>query len=983
MGKISRKNKGRGKQSGARVSESPGPNAFGANSDAIDHLNASADAAGIDVDDFFGLTSSPPPASPPPPWATPEDPGKFVVGADGAGTGTVSLPRAVREGQPAFWGMPNGATTGSVTLGVNDQPGFTGTRASGTFSHQSNPTSTPAAPSGNNTSVTAGFGQSSVGQNQGSISGKHDRYAENGTGTHFTAGATYGKEVGTASGGVAISTPQGDGRTQAGVRGAVGSDGKVSVGADLSDTTKVAGGGTREDKTGFGFAGLLGESDRSMNLSRSSVTRKADGSVDRGSSGDVTIGSNEVSGRASVTKGPVTASLSGGVTLKFDEPKLQPDGRWAVEYVKTTSAGGSVGVEGTAGPLGVGASVGGNVAGSQTGKKFFASEAEAERFRHQGAHALPDVTSAEGVADMQVGEKAGVGSQADVGVDASLSLGMVGVGAGVKTGIVDAKDVVVVDEKWVDVTVSASRFRELTGTASVAAVGLSGSQKDETSEMQTLRFDRSTEEGRAAYASLMGGGKLGTTGYKVMSTTHGKAQTNSTKISAPLLNFEQSHRVAEDFTVMNTENGPATREDYVGEDSSGLRIPLVGHHKVETTGTATQVNNVGQGYVTNQAIDSNDAGSTSRALAKATGTTAEDVDGDTPRKWNVQNTYSPDQLASFVEQVRSGGASAAWLNTLGAEPLNALRRQLAAAGDDEDEQARAMSAFLAETGSKGDRVLRDNVGAPARTDVQVEGDRNFLGAAGWQAHRAQGEDLIAEAANPDVDPTRVIETSIAAINDLKPRLAALRDPSLYPELPEALREKEIARFQFVISQYDRAISRARKHPRVVCAPPPATQPSTPAHVERKSATTEPEELKQTRFATPAAAVAPTVSPMTAAVDRLREAVDGLDKVIRTEWRLLSVLRSEVRENSDGLSAITAMPGLALKHSAEAAERRVEGLEVEERGIQLAVAQAGTSPAQLIAALTRLVEIKKRVLAANREARLLYEDARSEISRSGN
>lgn len=670
--------------------------------------------------------------------------------------------------------MADAATGSSTSATIGYKPGEIGAKAA----HE----------------ATWSDGQGGTAKATGGVSIAQNR--KDGASAGASAGASHtdaSGNVSSASGGVIVGAG-GVAATAGGERVEKGPGGSttttaVSGGVDTSKRTVSVGGSRKyERKTKDAAGGEGGDK-----TTKTVVSGGVAAGVDEG--GALT----SIGGNVGVSRGPVTASLAGGIEITAKEP-VQVGRQWAVDWSKVTKGGAEVGASGGKAAKGS-AKVGGSRSQVLSGREVFPTQEAATVFQKNIGSRLPGdaapPATAEGALKLDVGESRTASSSTELSAGASVTLDLVTVGASGKASEGDGLTVTRVGKDDVDVTVSGDSMKS--GGAEIGAAGIKVGSRiyRKRAEGFTVRFNVTEADGKRAYEAFLAGRKI-LPGARIVEEV--VEQTSGTGTDIDLAGIA-SGSVTHETTERHVKGEKGKIDRYGGKEASSLSIWGLGSLSTDTAITGTEVNDQQRSYAVKSRVESTDATASGEELAAATGvrsTGASKASG----KWTVFSFFTDEDMKEFVSKARAGQV-VNQVRGCNMGPIEDLSARLKAARGDSDAEMKAVAAFVAEEGPRAvatirgnlDRYRPDQYGQQAKQqfDLLLDKDPYFTGPQG----RIEIEGRIAaygkRLQEPNADLKGIVSEAGQDVKQLREREKAISDQSRYTDLPIELRKAEIAR----------------------------------------------------------------------------------------------------------------------------------------------------------------------------------------------
>ena len=514
------------------------------------------------------------------------------------------------------------------------------------------------------------------------------------------------------------------------------------------------------------------------------VDRSWSNTNEKGTTRSTNVGAEfDKDGNASVSAGHSVSDKDGnsfkvsgkaGIEVYASEPEKHGN-RWVVTYKRTKSlsagAGGSY--------KGMGANAGVSKSGFEDGTRSFKTKEEAAEFREHAGERIKDAvdpTTVEGALSLEVGESRGTGGaiEGSLGGSASFEGATAGVsGHDKKTEEVDVRRVsgTVVEATYMK---ASEKGVDLEG-GGYGVTANAGHSSNKHSAV-TVRFDLGTSEGKAAFEKFGRDHQVPARGGKVVSTDDGKG--------------EESHDGMKIAGMGSAKYGQHTSEDTtVDEDGKHERYQGDNTHDVNTTRLSR--------FLGDKDLHSSVEIVSRQENDKAAGYSVEGkFSGDSGTHNRAQMRHLMGIEENFDESKVDKGHSGEW--TMSAE-LSAKAIAAVEKYDDrykglknDDDKMRALAQAVAEHGGNAINHFESMGGKSLTWDVELKGDKNFPGREGRvlteQKIRQFGAEL---AANPGSGPTVAGQVQ-AELDALKARRHAVADPKKYLDLPDALRNQQLA-----------------------------------------------------------------------------------------------------------------------------------------------------------------------------------------------
>ncbi|MDP2315010.1 MAG: hypothetical protein Q8P41_19070 [Pseudomonadota bacterium] len=548
--------------------------------------------------------------------------------------------------------------------GSGSQAGVEGTiEAGSTLSGSGKVTGSRTGANGNTTAGGAGAGREADGTWSGNADATRTRKNGDGSSTSTNGGlAVSEKGKVTATGGRTVEDANGNKKGTSGSGGYDAESGEASASFKRSNTDK--------DGKDLGSAGGSG----SLDLDG------ADGK--RGGKAEL-----------SASKGKKSVALSGGYTITVNKPE-KVDGRWVITYETELAGKISGGVKSK--KAGASANIGGSK--KKSGRKSFASEKEAQAFFD--APTLEGVpSSASDVRAMGEGDERGKESSFDAGVDGSVSLGAVEVGAGGSHSSSDYETLTKGKGGKVRMEVGHKELDEVHGSVGMAGVSAGAGKSWASQQSVTVEFDLDTDDGRRAYNHYQRFHALprGARGWKVVGSAKGSAETDSYSLGLLGVKVGSSHTVAS--SVERADGNKYERDS--GTDSTSVSVPLLGNYSRSHRLSMLQVNDGRSFFNTESTVKASDLDDVRSGMARSAMETEKGIGGSNKGTYRLQSAISEADMDKFIQVATSANASKMfnWHGGLHAtDGLEDLQNGLMRARGDKDTQRRVLARWVADEG---------------------------------------------------------------------------------------------------------------------------------------------------------------------------------------------------------------------------------------------------------------------------------------------
>lgn len=523
---------------------------------------------------------------------------------------------------------------------------------------------------------------------------------------------------------------------------------------------------------------------------------------------------NNPSVSASVTRNGWTVSAKAGSEVHASEPRAVGD-HWVVDWEKKLTAAGGGGAKG------VGVSAG--VSDSESGTRTFKTQAEAEAFRKNAAELLPsashDPTTVDGAMYLAIGESRGAGSTASGGVSLSASPTAGSIGVGASSESYHNVQVTRLSPSVFELTYAEGDKDSLSLSASTLGIGATAHSSDKTGKSRTVRVDVATPDGRAAFEKFTQNQGALAEGARLISESQMKGHDSGQNFGGPGFDHDRTGFTEEEVT--QDQRGKTERYTGGTRDEFESRIwGAKGHSKMSLQLDQTEVNDRDSTSAIHGSVDATEGRASFQHLADITGTVTNDASkAKSSGKWGVELELTEKIVDDFMasigtEKIRKMGIFD------GSDARNELRERLRDAKTSDDRK-RAMASFFADAGYEGEAlnaVRHELYGTPDRFhdvgyemmkrkpgenfhyDLSLPGDRNFRGLAGRKELEAKIEQLdTAIKQHPEAAGSlhgAITET----LTEVRRQRSEVADPKRYTDLPDELRENQVARLDQYIGQ---------------------------------------------------------------------------------------------------------------------------------------------------------------------------------------
>jgi hypothetical protein len=523
--------------------------------------------------------------------------------------------------------------------------------------------------------------------------------------------------------------------------------------------------------------GLAGKATRST-TSQTGTTRTLTGGATVDSKGNISAeGTVGVAGKSGTG---VTTTFKAGHRVDAGDPVEVAPGVFEVAYTVTDSR--AVGVGGsasrtTAGPS-VGASVGSSSATTQTGIRRFTSKAEATRFKGQAALMLqlggppPTLTTVAGALSIPVGETRGSGASQGENWGVSGSYGAT-IGYGEQTSTGSQLSVRRVSDQLVEVTSVVSRDKGKDWSISGGITNTKGSSASSAFTV-VYQFDLGTTQGQQAYELYTRTGLPMPLGTRLVSTTESKgAEDHDKVVVGPLGQAQWTGRTFESRTTSDKGVSKVFGGEQAHDQTPGRVGRWLGEDELHSSALLTSRQENGQ-----------EAGYTATIKIKSD-----------------SGKYNREEFGKIFMGAQRGKENAKpsgeW--TLSAEVQKEVIHELEANSkrfrnaQTRDDKMRILSEIIKEEGARaaGGLVRAGGKSALAWT-LELKGDENFPGLAGQQRLKEQHSRLDATLKTTPDQADQVVRDAKEAMARLATRRQAVARPDKYTDLPDELRQQQLA-----------------------------------------------------------------------------------------------------------------------------------------------------------------------------------------------
>ncbi|HNH46505.1 MAG TPA: hypothetical protein PKY30_05685, partial [Myxococcota bacterium] len=461
-------------------------------------------------------------------------------------------------------------------------------------------------------------------------------------------------------------------------------------------------------------------------------------------------GKTGAKGAITASKGSKTVSLSGGYSVKVEKP-VQEGNRWVITWETDLSGELSGGVKGK--KAGASATVGAGK--KKTGRRSFATEAEAKAFfEHPKLDGMPSDATA--VASMSEGDSRSTENSVNVGGDVNGKLGMVEVGVGGSHSSSDYQNLTKGEGGKVQVEVGTKELNEVHGNVGISGVSWGAGHSAASNESVTVEFDLSTPEGKNAFQHHQKFHALPARGWRVVGTAKGNASTNSYNLGLLGVKIGTSHTVSHEEEM--SEGNKYERDS--GTDASSVSVPLLGSYSRSHRLSMLQVNDGRSFFNTESTVKGSDLDDVRSGLAKSALGTEQGSGGSNKGTYRLQASISEADMDHFI-RVASSADAAKTFNYHGGlhatDGLEDLQDGLRKAAGDKDAQRRVLARWVADEGVDALQTLHtlthgkfDQGGAGGTSMfVAIDGDPYMNGMKGqldlelriqgWDRRLAGGE----------------------------------------------------------------------------------------------------------------------------------------------------------------------------------------------------------------------------------------------------
>ena len=527
---------------------------------------------------------------------------------------------------------------------------------------------------------------------------------------------------------------------------------------------------------------------------------------------------NNLQAGAGFSRNNKSVSVHGGYSVEASEPRQQGE-TWVVDWSRTLNAGGKAG--GSKGPANIGA--GATYTDSEFGTRNFKTKTEAEAFQKDAAARLPsqshDPSTVAGALQLEIGESLGHGHGLQGSVSGGVSLpGGGNIGGGATRGSSSSLSVRRVSATIFDVTDESSGNKGKSFSMGTFVGGATGHGSEDHTSSRTLRFDLATPAGRAAFDAFnKDTSQIPDKGARVISSTESKGEDSGTTVNLPGHSNDRTSRVEEAIT----QDQAGKLERYTGKATEQIstEIPFFDktHDNVGVQFDATERNDRDSKYALSGSVDSSDGSDSIRHLAALTSSAYRTSEGaKSSGKWAVEVEITDAMVDTFVKEIGTERVRKMGLFD-GSDPRNDLREHLRDAKTSDDKK-RALARFFADAGHDGKAIkqmrevltggyvnewsfgsdyesLKRNKLGNFEYDLTLPGDRNFKGMGArleLEGKIRQYQQLI--AANPQAAGT--LHGEIAPLlEEVRRQRNEINDPKRYSDLPDELREHQVARLE--------------------------------------------------------------------------------------------------------------------------------------------------------------------------------------------
>lgn len=439
--------------------------------------------------------------------------------------------------------------------------------------------------------------------------------------------------------------------------------------------------------------------------------------------------------------------------------------------------------------------------------------------------AFDDVDNAQEAAQLAPGESRSV--RDDTAVQAGVGVTLEGVRVGVSATMSQSMEVVVTGRSNHEVQV---QFRLRTGVQLGVNAGFGGATAGATAAETELAgatavYDVAhgeNSDGWRALDRVLNAQQMPTSnggpGWRVTERSTGSESTRGGSASFAGASSTSSRTVREERVTAFDEEGNGTSFDRMGGEldsafTSGLPTWLVDGTVLDDSreryGFESANRDGGNGARLTAQVDGAGAAESHRLLAAATGShTHTGVSGNDSGQWNLSASMTENQLRAFCRAVYRGEWNPGLVGAAYVDEAEELRERIRSAGG-LDDCRRAASWYVAATGARGFEQMRQVLGDDAMTwDVALEDSNVWQGQAGRTRVEQQITNLRRQLeAGDDIAGTR--EAIEEAWRNQASRLNAMRDTSRFQELPEELRQTQVARNQALLDELDALRAEAR------------------------------------------------------------------------------------------------------------------------------------------------------------------------------
>lgn len=567
--------------------------------------------------------------------------------------------------------------------------------------------------------------------------------------------------------------------------------------------------------------------------------------------GELTAGKEGGSAKVNVAHGTksvaVTGSAGAELVCKMSAPE-ERDGQWVVRYEKSASVSASAGARGqgalsgpgefgAAGPtLSASGSIGGSMGQSGSGERVFATEEEALAFYAKGDFGATELPSSADDVLNALPPGASIDESSASSLDGGIGGGAGGVG--VSFALSRAKESNLHAEAGPNGTliVTLSQSDMMGATAGISSlVTVQYGEHWGTKDFQRVEFDLQTDDGKAAYELLASSKQLPATGWTLLDVGH--ADVEQAGVDLGMLGV-LSAGVTGGVTEAKASGQSGDVESSTGTETANVSIFGMGKAS-ETNSLAITDSAAGRAIEAHTTVDSSSGADASMQLASATGTLANVPEGDSSGKWDVTTEIPPAQAEAFLAAVEAGTIDEYSGNQSPQQSVamfQGLREQLAAAKGDPKQRRAVLAQFVADWGDVALSRIMTFGDATPESYVTLEGDDAFLGSDGFASLERQLDDAEARVGDTHADRAQLTNDIETIQQGATERFSKLRDPKRYTDLPNVLREKELARTKDTLSRCEAMMDKLSWIPTEVEPEAPTSQARGP---ERQSSSTAP------------------------------------------------------------------------------------------------------------------------------------------------